>query len=30
MNATDPIRRSTDIHRLLDEAFVGVVMTPEM
>ncbi len=30
MNATDPIRRSTDIHRLLDEAFVGVEMTPEM
>ena len=29
MNATDPIRRSTDIHRLLDEAFAGVAVTPE-
>ena len=29
MNATDPIRRSTDIHRLLDEAFAGVELTPE-
>lgn len=29
MNATDPIRRSTDIHRLLDEAFAGVEVTPE-
>jgi hypothetical protein len=30
MNATDPIRRSTDIHRLLDEAFAGVELTPEV
>jgi len=30
MNATDPIRRSTDVHRLLDEAFAGVELTPEM
>jgi hypothetical protein len=30
MNATDPIRRSTDIHRLLDEAFAGVDLTPEV
>jgi hypothetical protein len=29
MNATDPIRRSTDVHRLLDEAFTGVEPTPE-
>ena len=29
MKATDPIRRSTDLHRLLDEAFAGVEMTPE-
>ena len=29
MNATDPIRRSTDIHRLLDEAFAGIELTPE-
>ena len=30
MNATDPIRRSTDVHRLLDEAFAGVELTPEV
>ncbi len=29
MNATDPTRRSTDLHRLLDHAFDGVEMTPE-
>jgi hypothetical protein len=29
MNATDPTRRSTDIHRLLDQAFDGVEMNPE-
>jgi len=30
MNATDPTRRSTDVHRLLDEAFAGVEPTPEV
>ena len=30
MNATDPVRRSTDVHRLLDEAFAGVELTPEV
>jgi hypothetical protein len=30
MNATDPTRRSTDVHRLLDEAFAGVELTPEL
>lgn len=30
MNATDPTRRSTDVHRLLDEAFAGVELTPEV
>jgi hypothetical protein len=30
MNATHPIRRSTDVHRLLDEAFAGVELTPEV
>ncbi|MDQ0892763.1 permease prefix domain 1-containing protein [Agromyces ramosus] len=30
MNATDPIRRSTDVHRLLDDAFAGVELTPEV